>query len=405
MKSYKKIKLAALFMAVIMAVVTGCKYDVAEPQYYQDHGTSPTPVITSVVPAGGAAPGYNTITINGQNFETVPDVNGVYFGNVAVEVLSKSNTSLVVRRPNLVTDACNILVVPSKTLVSVKHGPYSVDNVFTEFDSFLENVTLATVAVDAAENVYILESATRNIIKVTPSGEKTVVGTTTRAPYDVRFGPGGKMYFIEHNRSIDVVDLTTGTTSEWIKLPSGKAVRYGDFDAAGNFYCGGVKSGLVVVDPSLAVTTMDTYTKDEIMGVRVFNGKLYVAVEIATPDAEHPKLAIWEHPLDGSTVGEGVVYSDLSSNEDFAERAIRSITFSADGKLIIATDAVDPLLVVQLGGGNADYFYKDILPTNCKHMYWGSGNFLYLIIGDTNAGVDWKPYKVDMGGLSAPYYQ
>jgi len=49
-----------------------------------------------------------------------------------------------------------------------------------------------------------------------------------------------------------------------------------------------------------------------------------------------------------------------------------------------------------------DYYYKAILPSYCKKIYWGSQNYLYMITGDTEAGADWTVYRVDMGTTGTP---
>ena len=263
--------------------------------------------------------------------------------------------------------------LPNQTLVAAKYGPYKIDSVIETYGSFLDNLALSVVAVDSGENLYVVETSSRNIIKVTPDGMQTTIGTTTRPPTDAVIGLDGRLYLTANNREILVVDLQTGVSTRWIRLASGRVVRCGDFDDNGYFYTGGRRSQLVVVNPSLTDIATGYYSNDDIFSIRVYQNYLYLAVKTASPDAQNPELAIWRHSIDGTgNVGEKELYLDLTTDADIASRTISSIHFSANGTLYIGTDSPAPLLISVLGSDNVDYFYKNILPSNCKP------NFLYI---------------------------
>ena len=57
---------------------------------------STTPVINSMDPANAALAGVTHITINGNNFSTVPAENIVTFNGVKAQVLSATKTQIVV---------------------------------------------------------------------------------------------------------------------------------------------------------------------------------------------------------------------------------------------------------------------------------------------------------------------
>ncbi len=382
---------------LILIILNGCKYEVAEPMWDKEFKDAPIPVITKVEPAQ-ASPGVNTITIQGENL----DVNGtlVYFDNLIAETISVTPTKIVVRRPNLVSDKSYIKVVPNQALVVAKYGPYKIDKVLDLYGSFLENLPLSAIAVDKNENIYVIETNSRNIVKVTPDGQKSIVGAVVRAPYDAKFGPDGKLYLCGNNRSINVVDVNTGESKDWTRLPAGKAVKFGDFDANGYFYTGGTRTDLVIVSPNLSVSYANAYSAEEILAVRVFDGYVYVVSRKATPQ-EPPK--IFRHQiLSSGNLGSQELVFDFSTSTEFSSRTVRNIAFTNDGKMIIATDSPDPLLILE--NSKIDYFYKNILPPYCKQFHWGTGNYLYLIIGDTGAGQEWTVYRVDMGIKSSPYY-
>lgn len=401
-KTYYYVFFAFLFITVSLVIITGCEYDVTAPQWEKPYTSPPKPQITSIEPAKEAAPGVNYITINGENFLDVSDQFGVYFDNIPVEIVSNSLSSIVVRRPNLVVDSCTIKVVPSQTLDLAKYGPYKIDPVLETYGSFSENMALSVVAVDSDENLYVIESSSKNVIKVTPEGVQTTIGTTSRPPTDAVIGPDGRLYLPANNREILVVDLQTGASSQWTRLASGRVVKCGDFNDNGYFYTGGRRSQLVVVDPDLNDVATGFYANDEIFSICVYQNYLYLAVKIASPDEQNPELAIWRHSIDGNgNVGEKELYLDLSTDENIKSRIVNSIHFSTNSTLYIGTDSPDPLLFNVSGSNNVDYFYKNILPSNCKHFCWGTGNYIYMIANDPTQDPAWNVSRVDVGISSA----
>jgi hypothetical protein len=401
-KAYYSLFFAFLFIIASLVIITGCEYDVTAPQWEKPYTSPPTPRITSIEPAEEVAPGINYITINGENFLDVPDQFGVYFDNTPAEIVSNSTTTIVVRRPNLAAEACTIKIVPKQTLVVAKYGPYKVDPVIETYGTFLNNLALSVVAVDSDENLYVIETSSKNIVKVTPDGEKTTLGTTTRPPTDAVIGPDGRLYLPANNREILVVDLQTGASSQWTRLASGRVVKCGDFDDNGYFYTGGRRSQLVVVDPDLNDVATGFYANDEIFSIRIYQNYLYLAVKIASPDAQNPELAILRHSIIGNgNVGDKELYLDLTTNENIASSTVTSIYFSENGNLYIGTDSPDPLIINVLHFNDVDYFYKNILPSNCKHFCWGTGNYIYMIANDSTQDPAWNVYRVDMGIRSA----
>jgi hypothetical protein len=401
MKAYRYITVAALLAAASLVVMTGCEYDAAQPLWYQDYTEPPSPQITKIEPDTVAKAGVNTITILGENFATGTGTNIVYFGTATADIFESSATSIKVYRPNLATDSCTVKVVSSTAFLVAKYPKkYRIDPVVEEYGGFRDNLALSVIAVDAAENLYVVESGSRNTYKITPDGQKTILGRTTRAPTDAKIGPGGKLYLPGNNRSIDMMDLVSGVASTWIQLPAGKVVRFGDFDANGYFYTGGTRTDLMIVAPDLTTRAAGFYLTTEIVAVRVYNGYVYVA----TRSSATAPAVIWRHALDASgNVGAQEWVLDMNATE-FASRTLRAITFSANGAMYLATDSPDPILLVEPTTQKVEIFYKGILSPYCKHFYWGSGTNIYMISGDTNLGQVWTVFKFDAGTKGAPYY-
>jgi hypothetical protein len=299
-----------------------------------------------------------------------------------------------------------VKVVSNKALVVAKYGPYMIDAVFERWGALRDNIALGALAVDNEENLYVVygDSTTPRILKVTSDGQNIgVVARASRIPTGGRFGPDGRLYLLGNNRAIDVVDVEAQTTTQWIRLPSGRVVKCGDFGPNGYFYTGGTRSDLVVVAPDLTVGQAGFYASDEILAIRVYSAYVFVASRVPTSGGQPPTPAsIWKHQIDGSgNVGPKELVLDMSGTA-FASRTITAITFSADGTMYIGTDSSDPILIGNPATGSVDYFYKSILPPYCKNFYWGRGTYLYMISGNANPAQEWTVYRVDMGTTGAP---
>ena len=396
--AYRFSIIAALFIVAALTGMTGCSYDAAQPLWYEDFNAPSSPQITSIEPDAVAKAGVNTITIHGQNFPTGEGTNFVYFGNTVANIFEVSATSIKVYRPNLGIDSCTVKVVSSSALLVAKYPKkYRIDPVVENYGGFRDNLALSVVAVDHAENLYVVETGSRNIYKITPDGGRTTLGRASRVPTDGRIGPDGKLYLPGNNRAIDVVDLTTGAVTRWTQLPAGKVVKYGDFDANGYFYTGGIRTDLVIVAPDLTTKVAGVYPTSgttEIIAVRVYNGYVYVA----TRTSPTGPATIWRHKLNaGGNPGAQEMVIAMEATQ-FASNTISAFAFSANGKMYLATDSpADPILIVDPNTKNVEILYKGILTPYCKQFCWGTGTYFYMISGDTNSGQEWIVIRVDAG--------
>jgi hypothetical protein len=404
MKSIIKMLMALVALILFM---TGCKYEVAEPPWEQDFVNPPTPVITEIQPANVAPAGINTITILGENFaETVED-NKVYFDNVNAEIITASTNSITVYRPNLVSDSSTIWVVSYNAIVTAKYAPYKIDRVMDRYGEFRDNNQLGAIAVDQDENMYAIEIST--VYKITPDGEKIFIGQTEGNAYDARIGPSEELVILMNSTVISQMDVATGEVTKWAEVA--KRVRYGDFDAQGNFYTSGRKAGLYIVAQGDTVGESVTiagvtnvYLNDIIYYVRVYHdnhtGKeyIYLLVELSDPDENNPELAIWRHEiLDANgNLGERELVLDWSTTGEFAET--NPISFAIhedeDGVVIyVGTDHTDPILMFDPDKNSQNILYKGILPSSAQKLEWGNTNYLYMILGGDENNV----LRIDMG--------
>ncbi|MFC1569479.1 IPT/TIG domain-containing protein [bacterium] len=393
------IKILFILMSVLL-VMTGCEYDVAQPHWEQEHENPSAVAITAIEPADGAIAGVNTIKIMGENFADDMTRNHVYFDNVEAEIMESSTIEISVRRPNLVSDASVVKVVSYDALVVATHSPYPIASVQATYGNFLENLALATIATDGDNNLYVVETASRNIFKITPDGDKSQVGVAAGNVSDMKISPDGKLLILFNDTEIHQVnpDAAIDTAVVWTEVT--KRVKYGDFDENGNFYVASKSSDLIVIKASdMSSSQIGVYARDEIFCVRVFNGYVYVLVELRSGE---PELAIWRHAIldaDGN-LGDQELVLDWLETGVFAESEPTSFTFDKDGNLFVATDYDSPIMIMDTNG-QVEPFYKDILPGPAKQIVWGTDTHLYMIWdGDPDKTV----LQVDMGIQGAPYY-
>ncbi|HLP15928.1 MAG TPA: IPT/TIG domain-containing protein [Bacteroidota bacterium] len=401
MKRFQQVIAPCLYAAILVFGMTGCKYDVAEPPYNKPLVSNGTPVITQVSPTS-ATPGVNTITIQGQNFAAYPDSNFVYFGQTKSDVISYTSTSITVRRPNLVTAGCTIVIAPGNAITPAKSATqYAVTPVMEKYGNFVGNLQLSVVAVDKKDNLYAVLTASKKVVRIYPDGRRDTVGTILRDVTDARVGPDGYLYLIgltsKYVQGINLnVTPSPGVVSQYKTLAP--QMRCGDFDTSGYFYAGGaITADLQIAKPGFAsVTKSGLHPAEDIAAVRVFNGYLYVAGR-----ATNKPTKIWRHSISpGGVLGAAELVAAFDSTS-FSARTVKSLTFSTDGKMFIGTDSPDPLLVADISSlpASLDLFYKGILPSSIKHMNWGMGNYLYMITNDplANPAQDWNVYKVNIG--------
>jgi len=402
MKDKRILIASVLFLLTsIGIIITGCEYDVAEPQWDTGEFKEPQrkPKINSIDPSA-VVPGVNTITINGENLDIVPDssilLDVVGVTVVPPEIIEKTSTAITIRRPNLVTDSCIVKLIPDSGLV-VKSSPIKIDQVIEPFGSFLDNFPIGGVVVDNSENIYVARADTsRTIFKVTPDGQKTTLGRATRLPAGITYGPEGQIYIFSANQRIERLNLETGQFTEWHRLKTNRNLSMGSFDSNGYLYTCGNRIDLWVVAPDS--TSIETGLYKPAGGDTIYSLKVHregAAEYLYLAVGSSSGRAIWRHTInaDGSLSPRDQPFINL---EGFATP--RDIAFASDGKIFIGTDGPFSMLV---NTNVVDYFYKDIVPPFGKFMRWGHGNYLYLISGNSSSDAalaqNWSVYKVDMG--------
>jgi len=111
------------------------------------------------------------------------------------------------------------------------------------------------LSIDGAGNLYITEPSAHTVLKVTPSGAQTTVGTGLSDPRGTTEDGAGNVYIIDYSEGAVITVPPAGPQSAVYGLggPTGVAV-----DAAGNIYVADFGNAtLLLITPSGAVSTID----------------------------------------------------------------------------------------------------------------------------------------------------
>jgi len=376
--------------------VWGCEYDTPS-EIYPIKG-APDPIITVVAP-DSAVGGVLELKILGQNFSENVDQNIVYFGTNEALVKQASATELRIIRPLKLSGATMIKIAVRDAFVIAEYGPYKLEQGIVQLPAIGQ---VNTITMDKNENLYA--DGDKTIYEITPNGELIEYGNIDFISSAMRMGTGGYLY-IQRNDNRDLYRIAPGggTAERFARLR--KRAHYFDFDQNGYIYSGSVKYGFCVTSPDGATSTeimgyTDTF---QLNAVRVFNGFVYIAADTITVDPASSFSGVWKLEIKGNgELGEKILVYDWAKAGDFSESLINDITFAEDGDLYVATDNLNPILIIH-ADGTAETLYAGVLETPATQICWGNGNYLYLNkLGseDEDSGI----YRIVIGKQGAPYF-
>lgn len=388
MKIFKQI-LAALIIIFIMVIV-GCEYDGPTAQWSLVEEETDPPTITGVDPSVAVA-GVNYLTINGENFTDNQEKVSVFINGYNADIVSFSNSSIKIRRPDCSGDSLSIKVDVYGAVNLGIWEPYTIAPVYEPHGQFLGGLALGCLAIDEEENVYVVESSlTRDIHKITASGERTQIGNSNYAVRGAATDPNGKLYLFANRKDIYVVESDTVPVYATVS----KNVSTGVFDDHGTLYASGRRADINIILPDLSVKQADLYARDELFCLRVFNNYLYALIELRDSDESHPELAIWRHQIldnQGNLGDAELVFDWASAGEAYEKSDPATFTLDSEGKVYIGSDNVAPILYYDPSTGDIEEIYKGIIPAAAEKLLCGSGNYLYMVYSGNDL------FRIDLG--------
>jgi len=391
-------------ITVLIGLLFSCDKKGPEDLWVNRPGGDPSPVIKSISPTDRAGAGALDIVVQGENFNPVMTQNSVFFDNVRADILSGNRTELKVMRPNLTGDSISVQVAVQNAAEIGRYYPYAIDDVTGVFGLILPGTKLSAMAADAEGSVYVVFGMESVIRKFLPDGSATdyatYSGISSSSRICMRMGPDGFLYLLpEKKRNLYGVSRGGG---EMIKMASPSfidIVNCFDFDQNGNIYAGGARKSINLARPDDSAAQVADYSSFTVRALRVFQNYLYILAENTSQDSM-AVTGVYRHEITSADGSLGPAERILAWGDagEFAGSAFADLTFSADGDMLIATDNVNPILLVSSSGEQRP-LYKEILTSTAEEFVW-TGTRLYQRLGGSNNGLMW----IAMGKAGAPYY-
>ncbi|OZC03508.1 IPT/TIG domain-containing protein [Rubricoccus marinus] len=389
-------RLAPLSFLLAIALLTGCDGGPGSSLYDPDRPSLADPVISNVTTDDPIVlAGIDVITIEGQNFSTVPSENLVYFENgngdfARGEVIEASATRLRVKTPNFPGATLNLRI----SVVGAEN--YSSPMVFG-LTAAVE-VFGAVVTSEAEEVVALTRDNDGNLIAALQrngdaqgifafdetSGERTRVAEAARPWVDLTYNTDGTLIGVLSNRAIYSIPAT-GVGSVFaaaaaaeqppaftvVANASGDAVwAAGAEPAPGTgepapqtrFYKFAADRSYTVSTPQVGGAAFTGVVRDMI----VRDGALYVASQSTSTSR------VVRFPIDASgDLGAGeVVYTPPTGS-------VTSIAFAADGTMYVGTtNRTNPIYEVTAGGVGSP-LYPGVITGPVRALAWDGSTGLY----------------------------
>ena len=394
MKHIKANATILVSICILIWVCSGCEYDAPISMWNQPGTTTATPVVQSIDPPDSSVGGDIEIRIVGENFSENADENFVYFSNVGARIKSATSSEIVIYRPSMIGDSLTISLAVQKAMEVVTFNkPYKIIPVTQSYGGFLSEDNLEMITVDGDENLYG-GLRDKSVVKISSSGERSDYGTLRfNGGNSLRMGAGGYLYTGCNRDIVYRIPPGGGDYEEYVELTD--KVKFIDFDQDGNLYAGGKEVDFFVVKPDLSIVKTSAYEDIDITAVRFYNNYFWVGGQYEEDDVT--KWGVWKGQFDGTSIGDPELVLNSDQVEGYETALLLSLTFSAEGAMLLGTDQDDPILLVR--GNEVQPLYYDILEPDAAHLVWGSENYLYVFNSLTASVV-----RIDMGGSGAPYW-
>lgn len=395
-----------LISATIALVGFSCNKEgtsLYDPNY---EPSRPDPVISSISPASGYIAGVDSIIVTGLNFSTDQDETLIDFGGSPGQILSATETELVVRPGLTVGDNVPVRVSVRFAEFFSNTIEYKLEAAFQYVNGFSASYSpISAIAVDVNDNIYgIIETGgVTRYRKIAPDGTVSIDNLNAPGDTDGNNQPlpaAQTMRFTEYASMTsignDVLLMTNRNLRAIFQKTFGDNAREGVWAAssvsAAAFADKVVddKGFLWVVGNNVNIHRFDLDTKAEslfpftanLTSVAIGENKLFVGGRV------NEVSQIWSFDVDASgNLSNGSLFYDISAN--FNNANIQNIILDANQNVFVATN--NPLNnIIRVGpDGSAEVYYPNRISNGIYDLEWGSGKF--LITAGKNTSGDFTP--------------
>jgi len=378
-----------LILLAISAVAlwTACENDYPDSVFTWEYTTKPKPAITALEPAGGTFAGIGRMKIVGQNLSTVLAENHVFFNGQPGTIHELNGNEMIVQCANVVGDSVKIqLRVDGAYELYTHEDGYKLETAVIPYKAVTKDYDITGLCVDKDENLYALrkDGTQGRIIKMTSTDSTTFeeIGKAAFSiAYGMKVGPNGTIFVLRNNTII--YRLPAGSNKD-TNLETFARVKQRvsdlDFDQNGNLFVGGSGKVIYRVNPTTADTmTVATYTDNNIVALRVYNGFLYVVTDYTGTNTSAVQEGIYRNQIldsDGH-LGPAELMFDWAAYSG-GIYGINTITFDQNGILFAGLDGGNAISAINLATGVVTPYYTEVLTTPSSYFAWGNSYYLYV---------------------------
>ncbi|HDQ00637.1 MAG TPA: hypothetical protein ENN22_15840 [bacterium] len=396
MKRFNIVFLSLLFLATA-AFLFNCENKYPSSLWDPDAATKPQPVIQQVIPADSAYAGISEIIIKGQNFSPVPEYNLVFFSGNKALVIAATETQLTIRAPKITGSDLELKIAVHEAELFSDPVNYKLLPAVSITGNLAENEEMGyAIAVDNDGNVYVSIDG-KKIKKIDAQGTTTLLADVSFLKANgMKMGPDNVLYVTfaaGRLRKVATISMD-GTEQDYASLPA--APEDLDFDANGNIWVTSLQD-VYLVKTDQSVTKIKTFPLT-LKSIRVFNGNVYVSGF----DQTSGEAKIYRAPIQDETLGDEEVVFDIAAADWLSGVTVNSFTFSADGKIFLATGkSPDAIFIYNPDTGTHENLYPELVGPNIYAFTWSNDNFIYAVQQLTGAS---NVLKIKMFENGAPYY-
>jgi len=396
MKRFNIVFLSLLFLATA-AFLFNCENKYPSSLWDPDAATKPQPVIQQVIPADSAYAGISEIIIKGQNFSPVPEYNLVFFSGNKALVIAATETQLTIKAPKITGSDLELKIAVHEAELFSDPVNYKLLPAVSITGNLAENEEMGyAIAVDNDGNVYVSIDG-KKIKKIDAQGTTTLLADVSFLKANgMKMGPDNVLYVTfaaGRLRKVATISMD-GTEQDYASLPA--APEDLDFDANGNIWVTSLQD-VYLVKTDQSVTKIKTFPLT-LKSIRVFNGNVYVSGF----DQTSGEAKIYRAPIQDETLGDEEVVFDIAAADWLSGVTVNSFTFSADGKIFLATGkSPDAIFIYNPDTGTHENLYPELVGPNIYAFTWSNDNFIYAVQQLTGAS---NVLKIKMFENGAPYY-
>lgn len=324
-----------LLITLLIASFTACKESNSIFNSDFEDDAAPDPVINSITPEGSYLAGVDSIIINGENFSTEENGNQIFFNGQAGIVHSATETQLVVRPAQVISDSVIVQAASRGALNFSNQVMYDLDQPTFLIPGYTDIHLVNAVTKNAVGDIIfdlVLDGSPEGIKIWRTTGEVEDYLSTTFSWNSLKVGPDGLVYALRSDavRALYRED-EGGLTAFTFSNITTESFRNMDFGPDNFLWIVGNNNDVIRVDISDGTLSRYPFTAN-LRAVRYYNSKLYIG-GADTDGIER----VWSFDVIDNNL------TNLQQVLNFSEAApnnsiILEVTFDAEGMMYLGSN-------------------------------------------------------------------